>query len=43
MIVCDAPIGNGYLTVQYEKFAPLILAGIKELRAEIKEIKNRLG
>lgn len=41
-IVADAPLGQGYLTVMYEKFAPLMLAAIKELRAEIEDIKRKL-
>ena len=32
--------GENYLTVQYEKLIPLLVEGIKELRAELKEIKG---
>jgi hypothetical protein len=38
-IVGPAPIDNQYLTIQYEKFAPLIVEAIKELRAELNELK----
>ena len=41
-IIADAPIGDGYLTVKYERFAPLIIAAIKELRQEINDIKRKL-
>ena len=32
--------GENYLTVQYEKLIPLLVEGIKELRAEIKALKG---
>lgn len=32
--------GENYLTVQYEKLVPLLVEGIKELRAEIKKLKG---
>jgi hypothetical protein len=41
-IIADAPIGHGYLTVKYERFAPLIIAAIKELRVEIADIKKKI-
>lgn len=45
-IVTDAPIGDGYLTVWYEKFAPLFIEAIKELQDEVEQLKaevKRLG
>ena len=41
-IVAPAPIDNQYLTVKYERLAPLFIEAIKELRAEIEELKSRL-
>lgn len=42
-IVHPAPIDDKYLTVDYERFAPLFVEGIKELRAEIRSIKEHIG
>jgi hypothetical protein len=42
-IVAPAPIDNQYLTVRYEKFAPLLIQGIKELRKELKELRNDIN
>lgn len=42
-IVATAPIDSRYLTVRYEKFAPLLIEGIKELRSELNNIKKHLG
>ena len=41
-IVAPAPISDKYLTVRYEKFAPLLIEAIKELRREINNIKQEL-
>jgi hypothetical protein len=42
-IVAPAPIDDKYLTVRYEKLAPLLIEAIKELRAEINDNKKKLG
>lgn len=42
-IVHPAPIDDKYLTVDYERFAPLLIEGIKELRAELRSIRKHIG
>jgi hypothetical protein len=41
-IVKPAPIDEKYLTVQYERYAPLIVEAIKELRAEVEALKLKI-
>jgi hypothetical protein len=42
-IVTTAPIDDKYLTIWYEKIAPLLVEAIKELANEIDDIKKKLN
>jgi hypothetical protein len=41
-VVAPAPIDENYLTVRYERLAPLFIEAIKELREEVRAIKAQL-
>lgn len=40
-IVVPAPIDDKYLTIHYERLVPLLIEAIKELRAEVKALKEK--
>jgi hypothetical protein len=42
-IVRDAPIGQGYKTVDYSKLVPLLIEAIKELSNKVEELENKLN
>lgn len=42
-IVAPAPVNDKYLTVRYEKLAPLLIEGIKQLSVELNDVKSQLN
>lgn len=41
-ITAPAPVDAQYLTIMYERFAPLLVEAIKELRAEVNALKAKI-
>jgi hypothetical protein len=42
-IVAPAPIDEKYMTIHYDRLAPLLIEAIKELKAEVEALKVRYG
>ena len=42
-IIKEAPIGDGYKTVDYAKVVPLLVEAIKDLSKELEEVKKQLN
>jgi hypothetical protein len=42
-VVAPAPIDEQYLTVRYERLVPLLIDSIKELSAEVKELRAKVN
>jgi hypothetical protein len=40
-VVTGAPVGHGYLTVDYERVVPLLIEAIKELTAKVEALEAR--
>lgn len=41
-IIKDAPVGEGYKTLNYAKLVPLLIEAIKEQQKQIEELKNKI-
>jgi hypothetical protein len=41
-IVAPAPIDDRYLTVRYERLAPLLIEAIKELKDKVESLEAQL-
>jgi hypothetical protein len=42
-VVAPAPIGQGYLTVKYEKLIPLLVEAIKEQQTMIEQLVKKIN
>ena len=41
--VTSAPIDDKYLTVWYERLVPLLIEAVKELHAEVQDLKGKIN
>ena len=42
-LVADAPIGHGYLTVDYSRMVPLLIEAIKEQQTHINKLEDKIN
>ena len=42
-VIGESAIGDGYVTVKYDKLVPLLIEAIKELSAKVSDLENRLN
>ena len=42
-VIGDSAIGDGYVTVKYDKLVPLLIEAIKELSAKVSDLEDRLN
>ena len=42
-VVAPAPVSDEYLTVHYDRLVPLLIQAIKDLRAEVNQLKQDKG
>ena len=42
-VVAPAPVSDEYLTVHYDRLVPLLIQAVKDLRAEVNQLKQDKG
>ena len=42
-VIGESAIGDGYVTVKYDKLVPLLIEAVKELSAKVSDLENRLN